>query len=141
MNTARRTPSPLCGPLLAAAGTRLCHLDDIDDGDARAFLPAPTARCKVIVVRQQRHLHGWLDSCPHYTPGTPMAWRTDAYLDGERRYLCCHAHGALFEISTGRCVRGPCLGRALRAVPLQLDRAGNVIVVEDISEDIAVAPA
>ncbi len=63
-----------------------------------------------------------------------MAWRTDGYLDGSGDYLACHAHGALFEIETGVCVRGPCLGRRLTAVPLRIDAAGNVLLAADLPE-------
>lgn len=32
--------------------------------------------------------------------------------------LMCGKHGSLFEIGTGRCVDGPCRGRALKPVSL-----------------------
>lgn len=52
-----------------------------------------------------------------------MAWRKDAYLNGKRTHIACHAHGALFEIETGICIQGPCLGKALEAV--KLTECGN----------------
>jgi hypothetical protein len=47
-----------------------------------------------------------------------MAWKTDAYLNGEKTHLTCHSHGALFEIDTGEGVLGPCLGQKLTAVDI-----------------------
>jgi len=119
-------------PAVIPAGTRLCHLHDIGEGQARGFLPQPDCPRKVIVVRLGGQLHGWLDRCPHYIQGTPMAWRKDSYLNGDRTHLACHAHGAWFEIDTGQCVRGPCLGRALTAVPLVLSDHGDVLLARDL---------
>ena len=105
--------------------TMLCNLEDLADGDARGF-ETPGLRCKVIVVRKGDRVHGWRDLCPHYDGGTPMAWKRDAYLNGARTHIACHAHGAWFEIETGDCVRGPCLGKRLTRVPLTVDDSGAV---------------
>lgn len=102
------------------------------EGTARGFAPEADAPRKVIVVRSRGTFVGWLDNCPHYLGGTPMAWRKDAYLDGSGEYLSCHAHGALFEIDSGECVTGPCMGQALTAVPLAVDRSGMVRLAGDI---------
>jgi nitrite reductase/ring-hydroxylating ferredoxin subunit len=105
--------------------TVLCRIDDLPDGGARGF-EVPGLACKVIVVRKGESVHGWRDFCPHYKGGTPMAWKRDAYLNGPRTHIACHAHGALFDIETGACVQGPCLGRRLIRVPLTIDEAGAV---------------
>ncbi len=108
------TPSP------SPAGAVLCRDDEIAEGDARGFLPHPGAPRRVIVTRRAGVVRGWLDNCPHYDGGSPMAWRRDAYLDGSGTYLACHAHGALFDIDSGACVIGPCLGRSLTPVTLRV---------------------
>ncbi|MTH79598.1 Rieske (2Fe-2S) protein [Paracoccus aestuariivivens] len=110
------------------ASLPLCHRDDIPEGAARGFLPLPDAPRRVIVVRRGTRLDAYMDACPHYTGGTPMAWRRDAYLNGEGTHLACHAHGALFDIDTGACVSGPCLGRKLTRVALTEDQAGYLSV-------------
>ncbi|MTH79978.1 Rieske (2Fe-2S) protein [Paracoccus aestuariivivens] len=106
----------------------LCHRDEIPDGAARGFLPLPEALRRVIVVRRGQRLDAYMDSCPHYTGGTPMAWRRDAYLNGDGTHLACHAHCALFDIDTGDCVSGPCLGRKLTRVTLTEDQVGYLSV-------------
>lgn len=112
---------------------RLCHRDDVPDGTARGFLPLPDAPRKIIVVGRGAGHVAYVDNCPHYTGGTPMAWRTDAYLNGDRTHLACHAHGALFDIDTGACVSGPCLGRKLTRVPLTEDDAGYLSVPAQVA--------
>lgn len=108
----------------------LCNFDDLEDGQARGFV-VPGLRRKVVVVRKAGKVFGYLDSCPHYRGGTPMAWRTDAYLDGEGRHIACHAHGALFDIETGACVLGPCLGQSLKHVPLNINSNGGIEATVD----------
>ncbi|UYG00526.1 MULTISPECIES: Rieske (2Fe-2S) protein [unclassified Halomonas] len=111
----------------------LCHRDDVPEGAARGFLPLPDAPRNVIVVKRNGQLYGYMDSCPHYRGGTPMAWRKDAYLNGEGTHLACHAHGALFNIETGACVSGPCLGRKLTRVPLSEALDGFISVPAQVA--------
>jgi len=115
---------------------RLCHLDDLPDGDARGFELRPIdgspGRDTVFIVRQGASLHGWLNVCPHHA--APLAWRKDAYLNAARDRIVCSAHGAQFEIHTGRCTLGPCLGQALTPMPLTIDD-GEVHLAAPLSED------
>jgi nitrite reductase/ring-hydroxylating ferredoxin subunit len=111
---------------------RLCRLNDIAEGQAKGFLPSPSALSKVIVLKREGQLHGWLDSCPHYEGGTPMAWKADAYMSGDGNFLSCHSHGALFDMETGECVLGPCLGQGLTRIELKVTDAGDVYAVEGL---------
>jgi nitrite reductase/ring-hydroxylating ferredoxin subunit len=47
-----------------------------------------------------------------------MAWRKDEYLNAARDRIVCAAHGAQFDIATGVCTLGPCLGQRLEPVVL-----------------------
>ncbi|WAC59033.1 Rieske (2Fe-2S) protein [Brevundimonas sp. SL130] len=104
----------------SAQGFVLGPAASVEDGQARGF-PGPDGR-KIIVVRRNGRLFGWIDSCPHFEGGTPMAWKTDAYLDGTGQYLACHSHGALFDIETGACVLGACLGKSLTPARLYVSQ-------------------
>jgi nitrite reductase/ring-hydroxylating ferredoxin subunit len=108
--------------------TVLCRATEVAEGMARGFTVAGR-RQKVIVLRKAGRLHGWLDACPHYEGGTPMAWKSDAYLNGAGTHLACHSHGAEFEMETGICTLGPCLGQGLTRVELRITAAGDVVAV------------
>jgi nitrite reductase/ring-hydroxylating ferredoxin subunit len=95
----------------------LCRLDELPDGDSRGFDPWREGQDSVLVVRHGEQVYGWRDSCPHHG-GTPMAWRKDAYLNADRTRIVCAAHGAQFDIETGVCTLGPCLGQGLQPVEL-----------------------
>jgi nitrite reductase/ring-hydroxylating ferredoxin subunit len=43
----------------------------------------------------------------------------------------CIMHGALFEIDTGDCVAGPCLGDGLQSLPIHL-RDGYVVLDDGV---------
>ncbi len=98
----------------------LCRLDELPDGEARGFDPLRTGQDVLFVVRQGHALYGWRNACPHID-GAPLPWRRHAYLNADRDRIVCSAHGALFEITSGVCVLGPCLGQSLAAVALKVD--------------------
>jgi nitrite reductase/ring-hydroxylating ferredoxin subunit len=55
-----------------------------------------------------------------------MAWRKDAYLNAARDRIVCGAHGAQFQIHTGLCTLGPCMGQSLTPVALCIHDDGEV---------------
>jgi nitrite reductase/ring-hydroxylating ferredoxin subunit len=105
---------------MTGAGIRLCRLEEIPDGDSRGFDPLREGRDSLFVVRQGSTLYAWRDSCPHID-GAPLPWRKNAYLNARRDRIVCSAHGALFDIASGVCTLGPCLGQSLEAMTVVLD--------------------
>lgn len=102
------------------AGVRLGPLELIADGAARNFvLQIGEARFHGFAVRQGQDVHGYVDRCPH--AGLPLAQQLDAYLAPGGDLIACSWHGALFDIATGACVGGPCVGQALRPWPLTVE--------------------
>lgn len=109
-------------PRLSAtpAGVRLLALDQIADGKARNFvLELRAGRFHGFVVRRGDSVVGYVDRCPHM--GLPLAQKLDDYLSEDGRLVACDWHGALFEIDSGHCVGGPCMGAALTPWPVTVD--------------------
>jgi nitrite reductase/ring-hydroxylating ferredoxin subunit len=104
----------------------LCRLDALPDRNARGFDPLGRGTDTLFVVRLGDALHAYLDRCPHFGD-TPLPWRKDAYLDAAAEAIVCAAHGARFDIATGRCVLGPCLGQTLQPVQLELTPVGELL--------------
>jgi nitrite reductase/ring-hydroxylating ferredoxin subunit len=105
----------------------LCWLDELEDPGAKGFtLEAEDGRREIFVVRRLGHVFGYENSCPH--KGTTLDFMPDQFLTRDRRHLLCSTHGALFEISTGLCIYGPCHGRSLKALPVAV-REGRVVLV------------
>jgi nitrite reductase/ring-hydroxylating ferredoxin subunit len=108
-----------------AAGVRLCALADIAEPGAKTFVFRDGEYLFIgFVVRKAGALFGYIDRCPHN--GTPLAVFPDRYLTRERDLLLCGTHGALFRIGDGRCIAGPCEGRALTPWPVAVE--GEAVV-------------
>jgi nitrite reductase/ring-hydroxylating ferredoxin subunit len=119
------SPGASGGETAADGNIRLCRLDEIPDGDSRGFDPLKIGHDTMLIVRHDKALYAWRDACPHID-GVPMAWRKDAYLNASRDRIVCSAHGALFDIRTGVCTLGPCLGQSLERMAVLLDADGSV---------------
>jgi nitrite reductase/ring-hydroxylating ferredoxin subunit len=103
--------------------TYLCRFEELVDGTSRGFVPAGTSSKAMFVVRRGSRVLGWLDSCPH-VDGAPLAWRKDAYLSADGSSIVCYGHGAVFDIDSGVCTKGPCMGQALTPVVVHRDDEG-----------------
>jgi len=106
----------------------LCPLDELPEGGSLGFDKEGRGQPSVFAVRHRGAVHVYADSCPHH--GTPMAWRQDAYLNATGDRIVCAAHGAQFEIDTGLCVLGPCLGERLQLLPSRI-AGGELVIVLD----------
>jgi nitrite reductase/ring-hydroxylating ferredoxin subunit len=73
--------------------TFLCRFHELADGSSRGFDPWREGMDTVFLVRQGERVHAYRNACPH-VDGAPMAWRKDAYLNGDRSRIVCSAHGA-----------------------------------------------
>jgi len=105
----------------------LCNLRDIEDGQGKGFaLGDSPARLEIFVLRAGERVYGYHNACPHQ--GTPLDWVQDRFVSAETGLILCATHGAMFRVSDGYCVAGPCAGRALRSVPVSVDAAGRVVL-------------
>ena len=77
------------------------------------------------VVRQGNEVHAYENVCAHV--GHPLNWVPDGFLSKDRDSIQCASHGALYEIETGLCFRGPCAGKSLRRVEVSV-RDGEIYV-------------
>jgi nitrite reductase/ring-hydroxylating ferredoxin subunit len=114
----------------AATGERvLCRLEDIPDGGAKGFPPAPGAFTGLFAIRRGRRVWVYVNSCPHV--GLPLEPAPDRFLDAKRERIICSAHGARFRVEDGLCLSGPCYNEHLEAVPARVEPDGRVVVPDD----------
>ena len=103
----------------------VCRLSDLAAG-ARGFtIGGGTWPLRLLVVRVADAVHGYLNRCPH--AGHPLDLLPQHFLTADGTLILCSSHGALFEKSTGYCVAGPCAGRSLTPVPLEV-KCGFVLL-------------
>jgi len=61
----------------------------------------------------------YLNQCPH--TGVNLNWQVDQCFDSTEQYLSCSMHGALFRPDDGVCIYGPCVGKALKPITLEIE--------------------
>ncbi len=70
----------------------------------------------------------YVNACPHL--GVALDWTPGRFLSADGLHIVCAMHGAAFRREDGLCVRGPCRGERLTAVPFSV-RDGMVIKQEE----------
>jgi nitrite reductase/ring-hydroxylating ferredoxin subunit len=70
------------------------------------------------LVNLSGRYYAYVNHCVH--AGTPLDWWPNEFFSEDRRFLKCGTHGSLYEPATGKCAGGPCNGRALFPLPVQI---------------------
>lgn len=100
--------------------TLLCQTDDIPDPGSKAFeLKQGRRTVSLFVVHKDGNFSAYINSCPH--TGVNLEWQEDQFLDMDNMFIQCSTHDALFEIDTGACIAGPCVGDRLETVELTIE--------------------
>jgi len=108
------------------AGTHLCGLDDIDVPGAKGFtFGEGLERFDMFVVRTASGCTAYVNACPHAF--TPLETFTDKFLTRKKDQILCTTHGALFNLDNGFCTSGPCAGKSLVTIPIEI--IGDQIVI------------
>ena len=108
------------------SGRRLCRMEEIDEDGGKGFVFGEgTARREIFLVRVGDRVYGYENACPHL--GSPLEFHSDRFLNAEGTHIICATHGALFEISSGHCISGPCAGDRLTPITLALEDDGTVV--------------
>jgi nitrite reductase/ring-hydroxylating ferredoxin subunit len=81
------------------------------------------------VVNVEGRYFAYVNHCPH--AGTPLDWWPNEFFTRDRRFLACGTHGSLFEPESGKCAGGPCNGRSLFPLPVQITDDRVVVIGSD----------
>jgi nitrite reductase/ring-hydroxylating ferredoxin subunit len=95
------------------------RLDEIADPGCREFqIGEGDWPLRGFVVRTGQKVYAYQNFCAHV--GHPLNWIPDGFLSKDDTAIICASHGALYEIDTGLCFAGPCVGKSLRAVDVDV---------------------
>lgn len=106
-------------------------LADFPDPGARDFSIDGHAG---LLVRAGSLLRAWRNRCPHI--GGLLTWQPPCRGDSPAAAtpIRCTLHGALFAPDSGACIRGPCQGDALTALPISV-RDGRIWLAGDALDE------
>lgn len=109
------------------SGERLAGVEEIPEAGAIVVAADTEAgRISIILTRRHGRVSAFRNRCPH--AGYPLQRADGAILVQESRFLVCGAHGASYAIDTGACAGGPCNGRSLTKVRIEI-KDGAVCLV------------
>jgi len=105
--------------LRTPAGTAICALDDLDDPGARGFaFGSGKTRFELFLVRMDDTVRAYVNLCPH--ANQRLDARPGRFLTQDETKIVCGSHAALFRIEDGLCTSGPCVGKHLESVPVEV---------------------
>jgi len=114
-------------------------VEQLEEPGSRGFDVAGVASggAAFFVVRKDGEVHAFRNRCPH--TGAPLEWQPDRFLDMDNSFIECAMHGALFRVGDGMCLRGPCAGQALQALPIRVKDGKIEVDVSALREETASA--
>lgn len=93
--------------------TLLCSTADFQQNDAREF---EVDGVSIFLVNWHGAWHAYQNNCPH--ANWPLNFQPDEFFDADKQFLQCSNHMALFDVETGECQAGPCVGDRLTKLEL-----------------------
>ena len=97
----------------------VCRLDELNAASCRGFtLGEGDWPLRGFVLRVGKEVRAYQNWCPH--AGHPLNVKPHQFLTPDGALIICASHGALFERDGGICIAGPCAGRSLKSLPVQI---------------------
>lgn len=97
---------------------KLCDAQDVTESGREFRVSSDQGPYYVMVFRRDERILAYQNVCPHRY--LSLSWGPDKFLIGDDGLLVCPHHGAAFEIESGECLQGPCIGDKLIPVTLRV---------------------
>ena len=108
----------------------LCRVDELaDPGTRNVVLGEGEDELDIIIVQTNGTRHAYVNCCPHQF--IPLETFPNHFLTEDKKFFVCSGHGARFELATGACVSGPCLGKGLDRLHIE-ETDGGIYLSEDL---------
>ena len=93
---------------------------DLVDNKARRFsIGQGRAKVDGFVVRVNGKYFAYINRCKHMA--MPLDLVENQFFTRTRKYIKCQSHGAMYLPESGKCVAGPCRGKALDPLPIRIE--------------------
>lgn len=100
--------------------TKLALIIDLpEDGWSEHSIQSSRGFVSVMLKRSASEFVAFINECPHL--GRRLDYAQGEFLETPDGLLVCPAHGATFDLSSGFCVEGPCMGQSLIKLNLSIE--------------------
>jgi nitrite reductase/ring-hydroxylating ferredoxin subunit len=82
-----------------------------------------------LVVREKGKYYAYQNLCQHLPIALDL--NDGNFYTHDKKYLQCHLHGAMYEITSGRCIAGPCEGATLNVLELSEDETHVIVKIPE----------
>ncbi|MBS0365706.1 MAG: Rieske (2Fe-2S) protein [Proteobacteria bacterium] len=97
----------------------ICRVSDLAPDTARAFcVGGGEWPLRGLVLNTTGGVRAFVNRCPH--AGHPLDLVPGRFLSADGALIVCCSHGAVFDKESGLCLAGPCAGRSLTPVAVQV---------------------
>jgi len=96
----------------------LIRLDEIADGASARVGGDGRTDHGLMILRRGGAIYVYANRCPHLS--LPLDFKPGEFLDPDGELIQCSNHGAQFQVEDGVCVFGPCMGRDLEPVTVEV---------------------
>jgi len=111
----------------------LCALTELEETGSRGFsVGEGDWPLRGFVVQTANGVAAYVNYCPH--AGHPLNLRPNKFLTPDRNLILCCSHGALFARDNGLCIAGPCAGRSLTRIDVEVV-GGFVVLGPDVDTE------
>jgi nitrite reductase/ring-hydroxylating ferredoxin subunit len=119
---------------LVEPGEPICSVTTLQNGQSVKFrFPTGIGPEEAFLVRFQDQFHAYVNRCRHVH--IPLDYNDNDFFSTDGLFLVCKNHGAVYEPESGACVFGPCDGRGLARLPVQI-RGSQIILSDDIETGV-----
>lgn len=117
----------------------ICATTDISNRQGKAFSllregeDGTLTPWRIFVVRWGKQVYGYVNRCPHQ--GVNLDFESNRFIEPFSKTIVCGKHGSQFELETGRCIEGPCLGQSLEPVDVVIIDGDICVTGVTLAED------
>jgi nitrite reductase/ring-hydroxylating ferredoxin subunit len=108
----------------------LCNVATLKSQHCLGFDPFATGKDTLFAIYRDNDVFVYQNRCPHEP--VPLEYRRHHFMTKDRSQIMCFVHGARFEVDTGNCIHGPCLGEPLQKIAYQIINGAIYCKAEDI---------
>ena len=120
---------------LIRPGETICKTSDLQNGQSLKFhFATGIGPEEAFLIKYRDQFHAYVNRCQHVY--IPLDYDDNDFFTEEGDYLVCKNHGAVYIPDTGECACGPCDGRNLARLILNIQ--GELVILGEIPKHLRV---